>query len=156
MHRVGGLFALCLLMLLSVGGCATDAPSIEGAAAASDDVAHGVDFVVAVNDQHFVLRLVKPADIALARARIKGTARQGIVSGKLVDGDGGFNRDDAGKRKWSWHLDPESIQFPQLAMEVCDGRPSDVEGNKEHWINDIKRYCPWGAKIEAELPGAWL
>jgi hypothetical protein len=139
------------MMLMALGGCRSDAQAPLNAATANDKK-EGVDFLVAVNKEHFVLRLVKSEQIEIARARVKSTKPQGIVSGNLVEGDGGFNRDDAAKRKWSWHLDPKSVTFPQLVMEVCDGRPSDVEGNKDHWIKDIKRYCPWGAKIELELP----
>lgn len=88
----------------------------------------GTDFLVVVNDQAFVVRLVTPEPVVLARDRVAGTQPQGIVSGKLAEGDGGFNRDPGSGEHWTWHLIPDTVNFPQLAMEVCDGRPSDVEG----------------------------
>jgi hypothetical protein len=111
-----------------------------------------VDFVVQVVFQSFVIRLVRDDQIAIARARVNKFQKQGIVSGKLLAGDGGFNRDPNNSKKWSWRLDPESIHFPQWSMEVCDGKPSDVEENVDHWVNDIKMYCPWSAQIIRELP----
>lgn len=122
-------------------GCCTSNPSRE----ATDTQA--ADFVVTVNREAFVVRLVKPEQIAIARARADGSKPQGIVSGKLADGDGGFNRNPSSNKRWTWHLIPESVSFPELAMELCDGRPSDVEANKSHWLNDIKMFCPWSAKI---------
>jgi len=111
-----------------------------------------VDYWVQVNDEAFVVRLVTPEQIAHADARIAGTESQHTISGKLIDGDGGFNTDPSRNKKWSWHLAPESVSFPQITMELCDGRPSDVEGNKTHWINDVHMYCPWAAKFIRKMP----
>ena len=44
---------------------------------------------------------------------------------------------------WSWHL--EDVEFVEVAIELCDGRPSDVE--KESASYGGGRYCPWGATI---------
>jgi hypothetical protein len=126
---------------------------------ASSDSAHSIaktdtsphDFVVQVNQEFFVVRLVDPQLISKAWGRIAGSVPQGIVSGKLADTDGGFNRDPNSQKAWTWHLIPETVSFPQLSMEVCDGRPSDVEGNKQHWLNDVRMYCPWQAKIIREI-----
>jgi hypothetical protein len=54
---------------------------------------------------------------------------------------------------WSWHTDPLEIQMAEVAMEACDGRPSDVESNLEYWLS-LGTYCPWSAQITAivELP----
>jgi hypothetical protein len=49
--------------------------------------------------------------------------------------------------QWSWHTDPAAVEFVQKAIEVCDGRPSDVEKNKAEWLKTVKRYCPWNAKV---------
>lgn len=49
--------------------------------------------------------------------------------------------------RWTWHVDPAAAEFTQLATEVCDGRPSDVEKDKKKWIADVKRYCPWSARV---------
>lgn len=40
---------------------------------------------------------------------------------------------------WSWHL--EDVEFTEVAIEVCDGRPSDVE--REGVAFGGGWYCPW-------------
>lgn len=139
--------SLAALLILDATSPSVGKAVGQDAAAASKTSA---DFLVGVVGEHFVIRLTKPELIEIARARIKGTKPQGIVSGRLIESDGGFNAGNGGKN-WSWHLDPDSVQFPQLTTEVCDGKPSDVESNKDHWINSVKMFCPWNAKIEREV-----
>jgi hypothetical protein len=136
-----------LVVAVLVAGCASRNPGT--AKLQSNEPPH--DFVVQVNQEVFVLRLVDPKSVSLARSRVSGATPQGIISGKLADTDGGFNVDPNSQKSWSWHLIPETVNFPQLSMEVCDGRPSDVENNKQHWLIDVKMYCPWQAKIIREL-----
>jgi len=49
---------------------------------------------------------------------------------------------------YSWHIDPASVEFADMATEVCDGRPSDVEKR----VITSDRYCPWSAKVVAIAP----
>jgi hypothetical protein len=79
--------------------------------------------------------------IAQARALV-GAGRQRIVSGTLASGNGGFNA------PWSWHLNPDTVRFPEIAVEVCDGCPGDVEANGGMW--DAGSFCPWTSEIIAE------
>lgn len=44
---------------------------------------------------------------------------------------------------WSWHL--VDVEFADVTIEICDGRPSDVE--KEGPAYAGGRYCPWGAVV---------
>jgi len=64
-----------------------------------------------------------------------------IVTGMLVIGDGGFNS------PWSWHLDPDTVDMAEMTIELCDGRPSDIENNLPYWILNVKRYCPWSTRV---------
>lgn len=64
-----------------------------------------------------------------------------IVHGFIKAGDGGFNA------PYAWHLDPERITFPDLTIELCDGRPGPIEDDLDYWINTVGIYCPWGAQI---------
>lgn len=142
------VFFLFLALCFSAAGCNVDRGQQPFASRSEQGP---VDFVVRVNDERFVVRLVTSEQIAIARARIAGTLPQGIVSGELADTDGGFNRVPGAGEKWSWHLRPESITFPQLTAEVCDGMPSHVESDKQYWLKQVKRFCPWKAKFEREL-----
>lgn len=70
-------------------------------------------------------------------------------NGPLRRGDGGFNA------PWTWHLDPAETRFVEVAIEICDGRPSYVEAHQP----DFPRYCPgaptwWGdaSHHHADLP----
>ena len=65
------------------------------------------------------------------------------ITGKLVQGDGGFNQ------PWSWHLEPASVRMADISIEVCDGKPSMVEGNLDYWLNTVGSYCPWSSKVVA-------
>lgn len=65
-----------------------------------------------------------------------------IVYGVLARGDGGFNA------PFHWHMTPESLDFVDVTVEVCSGRPmSDVEADLDYWIDTLGYYCPWGARI---------
>ena len=48
---------------------------------------------------------------------------------------------------WSWRLDPEQVSMVEVSMELCDGRPSFVEGEVEYFVETVQQYCPWGAEL---------
>ena len=98
------------------------------------------EFVIEVEGERFRLRTSNPATAsALDTRRRAGTL--GVVSGRLVRGDGGVNI------PWSWHLDPLSIQVPDASIELCDGRPSMVHSNLDYWVDTVHTYCPWAARV---------
>jgi aldose sugar dehydrogenase len=51
--------------------------------------------------------------------------------------------------QWTWHVDPQDVAFADAAIEVCDGLPSHVEGNKTYWLQTVGSYCPWSAVVTA-------
>jgi hypothetical protein len=71
---------------------------------------------------------------AVHRAQQGGTAR--IPSGRIILG----TSENAG---WSWHL--EDLAFVEVAIELCDGRPSDVERDGAQFGGG--RFCPWNASV---------
>jgi hypothetical protein len=97
------------------------------------------DFLVDVAGETFVLRVSDPETIRLARENLAGDDAR-FPAGPLRSGSGGFNA------PWSWHLDPGATRMVEVAIEVCDGRPSYVEAHQ----GDFPQYCPWGARITAE------
>ena len=100
----------------------------------------GVTFVVEVSGEQFRVRVSDPARIADFEARLT-SGTQGVVNGPLVSGHGGFNQ------PWTWHLDPDQVATADMAIEVCDGRPSMVQADTTYWLGTVKRFCPWGAKV---------
>jgi hypothetical protein len=88
-----------------------------------------------VADETFRVALTRPEQVAAARAaQSGGTAR--IPNGRIVSG----TQVNTG---WSWHL--EDVEFAELTIELCDGRPSDVE--REGIAFGGGRYCPWSATV---------
>lgn len=66
-----------------------------------------------------------------------------IVLGSLAAGDGGFNA------PWSWHLDPNTVEFAEGAIELCDACPSLIEADLDYWLNTVGNYCPWSTEVIA-------
>lgn len=88
-----------------------------------------------VVDERFKVRLITPAQIEAARqAQSGGPAK--IPNGRIVAGQ------DV-NTGWSWHL--EDVSFAEITIEVCDGRPSDVEREGTRYGGG--RYCPWTAVV---------
>ena len=88
-----------------------------------------------VSDQSFRVKLTTKAQIEAAQAaKAGGSAR--IPNGRIVAG----TDVNAG---WSWHL--EDVAFAEVTIEVCDGRPSDVEQSGVNFGGG--RFCPWTAEI---------
>jgi hypothetical protein len=102
----------------------------------------GAEIEIKVNNETFRLWSTNAPFISHAKelktSGKKGTAMfQGLADGTDCD------------PRWTFHSDPADMSWPQLTTEVCDGRPSDVERDKAHWISDVKRWCPWGTEVLA-------
>ena len=99
-------------------------------------------FTVEVSGEQFKAQVEGDAAIAAMQARLQ-SGRTGVISGTLVRGNGGFNTG------WGWHLEPTTVTTPDLAMELCDGRPSFVQNDLDYWMSSVKQFCPWGARVVA-------
>lgn len=64
-----------------------------------------------------------------------------IVRGITRAGDGGFNA------PWSWHMDPDTVRFPEVTVELCSGCASFLEASPAVWNG--ADFCPLGAVIVA-------
>jgi hypothetical protein len=64
--------------------------------------------------------------------------------GGIASGSGGVNL------AWSWHFNDATLS--EVAIELCDGRPSFVEADLNYWLNTVHSFCPWSAYVYAELP----
>ena len=111
-------------LLLVLAGCGDGSTPPSGTAVATFSVAGETFRVQLVGDQ---------IDAAQA-AQAGGPAS--IPSGRIVAG-GGVNQG------WSWHL--EEVGFAEAAIELCDGRPSDVERQGVQFGGG--RFCPWSARV---------
>jgi len=90
-----------------------------------------------------VFRILLRDNSVIDQARaLVGAGRSRIVLGRLAAGNGGFNT------PWNWHLDPDTVSFPEVAIELCDGCPRDVEAAGVSY--GAGTFCPWTAEIVAE------
>jgi len=90
-----------------------------------------------VVDETYKIELATPELVAHAEALLAGESVAAIPNGVVV-------RDDPGPNApWSWHIDPATLEFADMTVEVCDGLPSYVQDE----IVTSDRFCPWSAKV---------
>lgn len=92
-------------------------------------------------EQPFRVWVQNPGVIAEAERILRGATPQKIIVGELRCGHGNFNG------PWHWHLDPRTVEFAEVAMELCDGCPDFVERDLSYWLETVRRYCPWSTQL---------
>ena len=97
-----------------------------------------VTFRVADSEQ-YKIRLTDPTDIEVARKLLDGNEAPRSPNGVVIRGNSDVNVG------YSWHIDPDTVEFADVTTEVCDGLPSDVEKG----LITSDRYCPWSAEVIA-------
>ncbi len=124
----GTVLAAAIVVLV---GCADDGPdnAAPGAAVAT----------IQVVDETFKVELITPELVDHAEQLLAGEEIAGIPLGTVVRDDPGVNA------PWSWHIDPATLEFADMTIEVCDGLPSFVEDGTV----TSDQYCPWSAKVIA-------
>jgi hypothetical protein len=96
----------------------------------------------------FVIALSNPALIDQARKIIAGKIKGVHVKGILVKQAAWYNS------KWAFHLEPDSITFPEISIEVCDAETSYVEENLKEACGSFLPdcvWCPWSQRVVQEL-----
>lgn len=125
------LVAVILLAAAFVGVIVT-ALAVSGGGTSRNPVA-----TFDVVGETYRIELATPELVAHAEALLAGDDVAAIPLGRVVRDDPGVNA------PWSWHIDPATLQFADVTIEVCDGLPSYVEDG----IVTSPDYCPWSAKI---------
>jgi hypothetical protein len=75
-----------------------------------------------------------------------------LVTGALVAGSGGYNKNAS--HEFKWHFKEDDWQLTDMTVEIYDGRPySDVDVQLTYWLNNVKRFGSWGSFIKRKLPG---
>lgn len=122
--------------LLVLVGCGDDGPD------ADDGGDEPVVATFEVVDEQFKIELATPELADHARRLLAGEQIAAIPLGDVVRDDPGVNV------PWSWHIDPATLEFADMTIEVCDGLPSYVEDGTV----TSDQYCPWSAKVVAVDP----
>lgn len=102
----------------------------------------------------FVIELTDAAKVKQARSFVRGEQPSKSVKGTIVKEPKPYNA------PWSWHIDPNSIEFFDKAAEVCDSSILQVE---EH-LDEVggaflphNVWCPWQSRVieevELDMPG---
>jgi hypothetical protein len=90
----------------------------------------------------FIFKLTDPAKIEQARAILNGKA-SGMISGAIIRQPVYYNA------PWSFYLDPKSISFPEMAIEICD---SSIKGVEDNVNSAYPTWCPWCTRLVKEIP----
>jgi hypothetical protein len=129
-----------------------DRPSGHAGAGDPCDGASIVPALVTVQTagpEQFIVRVVDQPLLDEMIAICNGQEPQKIVNGDLLTGNLGYNHDPLNGTGWSWHLDDTTLELAEIAMELCDGVPSFVEGSLFYWLLTVGSYCPWSSQIVA-------
>ncbi len=90
-----------------------------------------------VTGERFRTYVLRSDDVARVKRAIRLGESAGIPIGRIYRG----TQVNVGHR---WHL--RNVRLVDATIELCDGRPSDLDSDLSYWIDTVKRYCPWGAE----------
>ncbi|HEY0095413.1 MAG TPA: calmodulin [Archangium sp.] len=101
-------------------------------------------------DQEFIFELIDPAKIQEAQNILAGKETLKVhVMGKIVRSRKPYNPN------FNYHLDPASISFFAMAIEVCDANMAYVEAHLDEAGGAFLPgffWCPWDSKLKREVP----
>jgi hypothetical protein len=87
----------------------------------------------------FHVWITKPSGITHAIDLWKGQSTAKIPAGSLDCTAATFNC------PWTWRMKPDTVDFADFTIELCDGLPSYVEAHCNTFANGT--YCPWNAEL---------
>jgi hypothetical protein len=97
----------------------------------------------------FIFKLTDDARIAEARAILAARNPTKVhVQGTIIATSAPYNP------PWSFHLDPSSIGFFEMQIELCDANVTYVEDHlDEIGGSTLPRnfWCPWSSRLAAEV-----
>ncbi|MFJ3954594.1 calmodulin-binding protein [Streptomyces sp. Je 1-4] len=146
--KIGILAAAALLAVTAAGPA-------QGKQASDAAQPHRVDsaayFVMTdVTREEFVIKLTDPRKIQHARDLLSGaTSSEPHVIGRIDKRPAPYNW------RWSFHLRPETIDFFDFAIEVCDATTPYVEEHLDEAGGPFLPgliWCPWSSKLLREVP----
>ena len=100
-------------------------------------------------NQEFIFELTDPAKIQKARDILSGKEKNEVhVHGRLRKQTASYNP------RWSFHLDPATISFFMMAIEVCDANMEYVEEHLDEACGAFLpgcHWCPWDSRLTREV-----
>ncbi|KGM30612.1 BP74-related protein [Inquilinus limosus] len=100
----------------------------------------GIEFIIQLNDEE---RIQKALDI------LSGKEKDAIhVHGRIVKRTQPYNP------RFNFYLDPDTISFFEVAIEVCDANMMYVEDHLDEACGAFLpgcHWCPWDSKLTREV-----
>jgi hypothetical protein len=100
-----------------------------------------------VTGSNFVIKLTDPTRIAEAR-NIVAHHEPKIVIGRIVKSPAAYNP------HWSFHYNPDTIDFADMAIEVCDATTPYVEDHLDEAGGAFLPgliWCPWSGRLTSQV-----
>jgi hypothetical protein len=106
-----------------------------------------------VSQERAIVRLDDPARIQHARDLLSGaTEDRPHLVGRIVKRTAPYNP------RWSFHYDPETVDFFDYAVEVCDATLPYVEDHLDEaggaFLPGLY-WCPWTSRLTREVTAPW-
>ncbi|WP_308163879.1 BP74-related protein [Nonomuraea sediminis] len=102
-----------------------------------------------VSGEEFIFKLTDPDRIEEARKILRGEETEKIhVMGRIIKRPAPYNP------RWSYHLDPGTIQFFAMAIEVCDATIPYTEEHLDEACGAFLpgcHWCPWSSELVREV-----
>ncbi|WP_043633353.1 BP74-related protein [Nonomuraea candida] len=105
-----------------------------------------------ITREQFVVQLTDPGKIQHARDLLSGTTTdRPHVYGRIAKAPASYNP------RWSYHLRADTVDFFDVAIEVCDATIPYVEDHLDEAGGAFLPgliWCPWTSRLIRELPAA--
>ncbi|GAA2635247.1 twin-arginine translocation signal domain-containing protein [Actinomadura fulvescens] len=102
-----------------------------------------------ITRERFVIKLTDPAEIKHARDLVNGeTTDRPHVVGRIIKRSAPYNP------RWSYHFNPATIDFFDMAIEVCDATIPYVEDHLDETGGAFLPglvWCPWTSRLVREI-----
>ncbi|MFI0485569.1 calmodulin-binding protein [Actinomadura sp. 9N215] len=103
-----------------------------------------------ITREEAVLKLTDPAKIQHARDLVSGeTYDRPHVVGRILKRQADYNP------RWSFHYNPDTVDFFDVAIEVCDATLPYVEDHLDEaggaFLPGLV-WCPWTSRLIREIP----
>ncbi|MEU7502651.1 calmodulin-binding protein [Streptomyces griseofuscus] len=146
--KLASLAAVGTLAFAGAQPSQANTPAQPVRAAAADGPAYFV--MTDVTREQFVIKLTKSEDIEHARELIAGeTTDRPHVLTRIVKRTAPYNP------RWSYHANPETTQFFDQAIEVCDSTIPYTEDHLDEaggaFLPGLV-WCDWSSRLVRELP----
>lgn len=101
-----------------------------------------------VTGANFVIEITNPATIREAREIVASGDRK-IVIGRIIKTTALYNP------TWDFHYNPDTVQFADAAIEVCDATTPYVQDHLDEaggaFLPGLY-WCPWSGRLTNEIP----